>query len=130
MAIGDSIYLLYANGTLQKLTMGAPDTFDTQDWDTPPRDPAALFTRPPDSIDWVYVADRGNARIVQCSKEGRFERQFQLTDAQAEAYGDILAHTTSLFVDELSGHAYVLSGHKLYLLDLPMPGEGGQAQGS
>jgi hypothetical protein len=122
MAIGDSIYLLYANGTLQKLSMGAPDTFDTQDWDTPPRDPAALFTKPPDDTQWVYVADRGNARIVQCNKEGRFEGQFQLTESQAATHGDILAHATSLFVDEPGGNAYLLSGHKLYLLALPMPG--------
>ena len=121
MAVGDSIYLLYADGTIQKLTLGKPDTFDVSDWDSPPRSPAAIFTRPPDDTQWVYVADRGNSRIVQCSKEGQFERQFRLTDSQMEEKGDVLAAATSLFVDEISGHAYLLSGPKLFLLILPMP---------
>jgi hypothetical protein len=121
MAIGDSIYLLYADGTLQKLSIGEPDAFSTQDWDAPPRNPAALFTRPPDDAQWIYIADRGNERIVQCDKEGRFERQFRLSHAQTEAV-DLLSHSASLFVDEISGHAFLLSGSKLYLLVLPMPG--------
>jgi hypothetical protein len=122
IAIGDSIYLLNADGTIRRLTVGNPDTFDTQDWDTPSRNPAAIFTRPPDDTQWIYVADRGNERIVQCDKEGRFERQFRLTDAQAAEVGDVLADTASLFVDEISGNAYLLSGRRLYLLVLPMPG--------
>ncbi len=122
MAIGDSIYLLYADGTIQKLTVGNPEPFDVSDWDTPPRNPAAIFTRPPDDTQWVYVADQGNGRIVQCNKEGRFERQFRLADSQTIEDGDPLTSATSLFVDEISGHAYLLSGRRLYLLVLPMPG--------
>lgn len=119
MAIGDSIFLLYANGQIQKLSQGAPDTFDDSDWDTPPQGPSALFTRPPDEVQWLYVADRGNSRIVQCSKEGRFERQFQLADSQLEGGQDPLAGVTSLFVDEIDSHAFFLSGDSLYLIILP-----------
>jgi hypothetical protein len=120
MAIGDSIFLLYADGSIRKLTQGAPDDFDTSDWDVPPRSPSALFTRPPDDTQWLYVADRGNRRIVQSSKEGRFRQQFRLADSAAAETGDPLAGVTSLFVDEIVGHAFVLSGQKLYLLVLPM----------
>ena len=120
MAIGDSIYLLYADGALLKFSEGNPDPFDISDWDTPPRSPSAVFARPSDETRWIYVADRGNSRIVQASQEGQFRQQFRLADAQAAQSGDPLAGTTALFVDEISGSAYVLSGQKLYLLILPM----------
>lgn len=119
MAIGNSIYLLYTDGRIQKLTAGKPDTFAISDWDTPPGSPSAIFTRPPDETQWVYIADRGNSRIVQCGTEGQFKRQFRLTDSQSEQVGDLLAGVTGLFVDEIGGRAYILSGHKLYLLTLP-----------
>jgi hypothetical protein len=120
MAIGDSIYLLYANGQIRKLTVGQTDSFATSDWDTPPHNPTALFTRPPDQTQWLYVGDEGNSRIVQASKEGDFQQQFRLTDAQMDENGDPLAQLSSLFVDEIGGHAFVLGGNKLYVLILPM----------
>jgi hypothetical protein len=120
MAIGDSIYLLYADGKIRKLWDGRPDAFDISDWDTPPSNPAAIFTRPSEEMKWLYVADRGNSRIVQASQEGRFEQQFRLADAGAAEHGDLLGQATSFFVDEIGGHVYLLSGGKLYLLVLPI----------
>ena len=120
MAIGDSIYLLYADGAIRKFSTGEADTFDISDWDTPPRNPASIFTRTPAETRWIYVADRGNSRIVQASKEGLFKQQFRLADATASENGDALAGATDLFVDEIAGHAYLLSGRDLYLLILPM----------
>ena len=120
MAIGDSIYLLYADGAIRKFSTGEADTFDISDWDTPPRNPASLFTRTPAETRWIYVADRGNSRIVQSSKEGQFKQQFRLADDTASENGDALAGATDLFVDEIAGHAYLLSGRDLYLLVLPM----------
>jgi hypothetical protein len=119
MAIGNSIFLAYADGKMRKLTAGSPDTFDISDWDVPPANPGAIFTRPPEETRWVYLADRGNSRIVQCSDEGQFKRQFRLADASSQEAGDPLARVTSLFVDEISAHAFFLSGQKLYLAVLP-----------
>jgi hypothetical protein len=119
MAIGDSIYLLYADGGIRKFTTGEPDAFDISGWDKPPDNPASLFTRPPDDTRWLYVADRGNDRIVQSAKEGQLKQQYRLADNQATENGDALAGATSLFVDEIVGNAYLLSGQKLYLLVLP-----------
>jgi hypothetical protein len=119
MAIGDSIYLLYADGKMRKLSAGQPDAFDTSDWDRPASSPSALFTRPPEDAQWVYVADRGNARIVQTSKEGQFRRQFRLGDLTATGGTDPLAGVTSLFVDEISGHAYFASDRQLFIAILP-----------
>jgi hypothetical protein len=120
LAIGDSIYLLYTDGGIRKFTAGRPDAFDISDWDVPPSNPSAIFTRPPDETQWIYVADKGNSRIVQVSDQGRFEQQFQLAESQASESGDALSGATDLFVDEIAGNAYLLSGQKLYLLILPM----------
>jgi hypothetical protein len=119
MTIGDSIYLLYADGKIRKLSLGVPDTFDISDWDTPPNNPSAIFTRPSQETKWLYVADRGHSRIVQASQDGRLNQQFRLTADKVVEYGDVLAYVTGLFVDEIDEHAYPLSGQKLYLLTLP-----------
>jgi hypothetical protein len=120
MTIGDSIYLLFADGTTQRFSQGAPDSFGLSDWDIPPNNPSAIFTRPPDETRWVYLADGGNRRIVQFSKDGKFERQYRLAENQVIETDDALAGTVDLFVDEIVGRAYLLSGQKLYLLLLPM----------
>jgi hypothetical protein len=119
MAIGDSIYLLYADGMISKLSQGKPIDFDISDWPTPPQSPVAFFTRPPETTQWVYMADRGNSRIVQCSKEGRFKQQFRLSDSQIAEGNDPLAGAVSLFVDEIGGRAYFLSEQTLYMIILP-----------
>jgi len=120
MAIGDSIYLLYADGEIRRLSVGEIDSFVSSDWDTPPSNASALFTRPPEETQWLYLGDRGNSRIVQSGKEGSFKQQFRLADTQVDENGDPLAKLSNLFVDEISGHAFVLSGNRLYLLILPM----------
>jgi hypothetical protein len=115
MAIGNSIYLLSADGGIRKLTAGEPDAFDTTSWDSPPENPSALFTRRPEDVKSVYVADQGNRRIVQAGKGGEFERQFWLANAQTAEAGDSLGRVSSLFVDEIGGRAYYVSGKALYL---------------
>ncbi len=120
MAIGDSIYLLYTDGAIGKFSIGEADTFDISDWDTPPSNPTAIFTRPPAETRWIYIADRGNSRIVQSSKGGQFAQQFRMDQAAIAEIDDPLAGATDLFVDEITGQAYLLSGRDLYLLELPM----------
>ncbi len=119
MAIGHSIYLLFSDGRIAKYSQGVLDTFDISDWDTPPSSPSALFTRPPEEVRSVYVADPANGRIVQCGKDGRFERQFRLGDSGTGEDGNALSAVTSLFVDEIAGRAFFLSGRKLYMIKLP-----------
>lgn len=119
MAIGHSIYLLFKDGGIRKLTAGEPDTFDITSWDSPPVGPTAIFTRPPDQIESVYVADPGHSRVVQCSKEGSFERQFRLSESDTAQGADPLSGVTGLFVDELGGRAFFLSGQALYMFTIP-----------
>jgi hypothetical protein len=121
MAIADSIYLLYADGTIRRFTRDPALKYDMSDWDTPPTDPGAIFTRPPDEWRSVYVADRGNSRIVQTDFDGRFQRQFRLLDQSAAAGSNSLSGVTSLFVNEINSQAFFTSGNDLYLAVLPTP---------
>jgi hypothetical protein len=119
MAVGDSIFLLYADGTVQKLSAGVPDSFDISDWDTPPQAATAIYSRPPNETQWLYVADPGNSRIVQASKEGQFRQQYRLADSLGTDENDALSGVTSLFVDEIGGRVYFLSNNRLHMLILP-----------
>ena len=118
MAVGDGIYLPYADGRISKLMQGQPADFSTADWDAPPRDLTAVSSYPPDETEWVYVADSGNSRIVQSANDGKFTRQFRLSEAQLAGKGDLLSKVSSLFVDESVKRAYFLSGNKLYVISL------------
>jgi hypothetical protein len=119
MAVGDDIFLLYADGAIQKLAGGQPAPFDISDWDVPPRGAAAIFTRPPNDTQWVYVADPGNHRIVQTGKDGSFKQQYKLAASSGDAASDALASVTSLFVDEIGGQAFFVSGDSLHMIVLP-----------
>ena len=55
-AIGDSIYLLYADGAIRKFSTGEADAFDISDWDTPPSNPASLA---------VWCGDRKGRRVIK-----------------------------------------------------------------
>jgi len=126
MAVGSSIYLLFANGKIERLTTGKPDVFGISDWDVAPAGATSVFARPPEEARWVYLADPGNRRIVQFSKEGGFGRQYWLAESQSGGGGDALAGITSLFVDEKGfrgPHAYFTSGNQLHMILLPEASE-------
>lgn len=123
MAIGDSIYLLYANGQISQLSMGAPDsTFDVTQWEkesgAAARNPSAMVAHPPDEAKSIYVADRGNGRIVRASPAGKFERQYQL-DVSLGQSSEVLSAISSLAVNEIGGQVLFASGNTLYIFLLP-----------
>jgi hypothetical protein len=65
---------------------------------------------------YVYVADTGNARIIQFTKDGTFVRQFQAQSGESQ-----LDDVRGLFVDETRGRVFVLSGNTLWLAELTPP---------
>ena len=121
MAIDGYIYLLYANGELKRFFGGVPDPLDLSDLDKPFKAPVALFTGPeegvPRPVKYIYVADVGNERIVQLAKDGTLVAQFLLQGKEEEKH--LFKDIKGLFVDELGGSLYFLSGRKLYAVSLP-----------
>jgi hypothetical protein len=117
MAIDGYIYLLYADGRILKFMSGELAPFEQTELDEPLRGPTAIFTSPDEETKFLYVADAGNDRIVQFSKEGQFVRQFKAAEA------GVFDQLKSLYVDEIGTKFYILSGDTLYMANIP-EGEG------
>ena len=113
MAIDGNIWLLFADGRLLKFFGGEQRSFDFQGMPSKLSAPAALAV--PLEGDHVYILDTGNARIVETTKEGKFQRQFRARE------GNALAAARSLFLDESNAKFYIVTPDQLYVADVPGP---------
>jgi hypothetical protein len=123
MAIDGHIYLLYADGRIVKFMGGELAPFEQTELDEPLRGPTVIFTSPEEETTFLYVADAGNRRIVQLSKEGQFIRQFKAAEA------GVFDQLKSLYVDEIGGKFYILSGNTLYMANIPELEEASESGG-
>ncbi len=110
MTIDGAIYVLYHDGHIARFLSGEPVPFEVSGLDVPLKDPTAIFT-PSEDAPMLYVADAGNRRIVQLSKEGKFIAQFKPKTADDDITFDNLH---DIFVNAEDGKMYTLSGSTLY----------------
>jgi hypothetical protein len=111
MAIAGPTYLLYADGRILKFDHGQPAPFEITGLYEPLQNPTALFTS--EETEFLYIADKGNKRILQLTKEGGFVRQFRAVTG--EAFDDL----KGLFAIEEFNLLYFVSGNKLYVTNIP-----------
>ncbi len=116
MAIDGAIYLLYQNGEVAKFLGGRPDNFQIRGLDIALNNPTSLFTAPDDLVQYLYIADAGNQRIVQLTKEGQFIRQFKPRVGSNITFNDLQA----IFVDEIGEKMFILNSNSLYAPNLPI----------
>ena len=117
MQVDGDVYLLYADGLVAKLRGGQQLPFDLKGLEVRIKNPTAMCVTPAiDSANpgHIYIADAGNQRILEFSKDGDFARQF-LPKRNDSSFANI----TGLWVDEKSGKMLVLSNNKLLLANLP-----------
>ncbi|MGM0401299.1 MAG: hypothetical protein ACQEQT_08385 [Chloroflexota bacterium] len=118
MAIDGNVYILFADGHIEKFYEGEPKTFSMNGLPSPMRSPTTLFVS--GSADgegaegYVYVTDTGNGRIVQFDKSGNYIRQFR-----DKMGGTRLEALRAVYVDESSGRLFWLSDRTLWLANLP-----------
>ena len=117
MAIDGAIYVLHQDGRIQKFVGGQPEEFQITGLDEPLKNPTAIYTSLDEEVQYLYIADAGNKRIVQLSKDGQFIRQLK---PRVED-GIVFDNLQSLYVDEIGEKMYVLSGNSLYAPNLPAP---------
>lgn len=115
VAIDGNIWLLFADGRLLKFFGGEQRPFIWQGLPDPLNAPTAVAV--PLQGDRVYVADAGNGRIIEATKEGRFLRQFRVRE------GDMLRSLRSMFLDEASSVLYILTEDQLFRADIPAASE-------
>lgn len=111
MAIDGNIWLLFADGRLLKYFGGEARSFLVQGVPDGLSAPTAVAV-PLDS-EQLYIADVGNARIVELTKEGKFVRQFRPRE------GQLLRDVRSMFLDEANARFYILTADGLYAADVP-----------
>lgn len=107
MAIDGAVYLLRADGRVEKLTMGRPRPFDQPD-EFDLTAPVTLFALPPP--DRVYLAD--TRRVLQLTTEGAFQRQLLPPEGTFQ-------HLSALWIDEGGRRLYVVDNGTLAVGDMP-----------
>ena len=114
MSIDGHVYVLHSDGGISKYLSGAPVPFAQSGLDEPLDAPSCIFACGyMEEGGHIYVADRGNERIVQFSKDGEFIQQFRSRETK---HMDDLG---TLFVDEEARRLYLTNGNILYLATLP-----------
>lgn len=114
MAIDGFVYILYHDGEIRKFLRGEQQPFEVRGVPGGLNQPVALAVDPHGSTGVVYVADRGNRRIVALGPNGAFWTQFY---AEGEAFDGLEA----LAVDESARLLYVMSNGRAYAARLPFP---------
>jgi len=111
VAIDGSVWLLFPDGRLLKFFAGEQRPFELRGLPEPLSSPADIAV--PLESDRIYIADAGNARIIEATKDGRFLRQFRARE------GDVLRDVRSLFLDEQGAMFYILTSDQLFKANLP-----------
>lgn len=113
LAIDGNVWLLFADGQALKFFAGEQRALVWQGFPDPLNAPTALAV--PQEGDRLYIADAGNGRIVETTKDGQFLRQFRARDSED------LRSVRSLFIDEAGAMFYILTADKLFKADVPAP---------
>lgn len=107
MQIDSSVWVLKKDGSMLKFTQGAPDYFSYTGLDKPIDQPKSFFVS--SDTDSLYLLDSGNNRLVVMDKKGVYQAQYQ---------GEQFKDFTDLVVDEENKKIYLLSGQKIFQIDL------------
>lgn len=109
LAVSDAVYLLLADGTIQRFQNETAQVMTLAGIDRPLMSPASLA--PLAGSTRLLLADRGNKRVVVLTTDGIFRQQ--LVNATFET--DLRA----IAVDEQNNLLYILIGGALYQTPLP-----------
>jgi hypothetical protein len=115
MGIDGNIYLLHNTGQLSKYYGGEPTPFTVTRVPRPLSSANALQADVEEELQYIYIADASDRRIVQIDREGTFVRQLQPALGQEDSFRQL----SGLFVDEKSGKLYFVAASALYMTDLP-----------
>ena len=107
IAIDNSIWVLFKDGSIEKYTRGKADTFSISGLDKGLSGPTRIYTTV--DFDNVYILDQGNSRVVVLDKTGSYKAQYQAA---------VLKNAVDFEVSESAKKIYVLSLGKIYEIDL------------
>ncbi|OGH02868.1 MAG: hypothetical protein A2798_00335 [Candidatus Levybacteria bacterium RIFCSPHIGHO2_01_FULL_37_17] len=107
ITIDNNIYVLHSDGTVSKYFKGEKVDFSLKGLDKPLKGATRIYSSP--DFDNIYILDKGNGRIVVVDKTGSFTAQY---------LSSVLANAVDFEVLEADKKVYILSGEKIYKIDL------------
>ncbi len=107
MAIDGSVWVVTTDGNLMKFTRGKKDSFGLSGFDKSLKNPSKIYTTI--DLDYVYILDAGNNRIVKIDKKGAFQKAI---------VSPTIGKAKDFAVVESDQKAYILSNDKVYELAL------------
>jgi hypothetical protein len=105
--IDGSIWLLDDLGKISRFSLGNPQNFVVAGVNPSFVSPAAIYTN--SDLEFLYVLDSENARVVVIDKEGLYKAQYE---------GEEIRGATDLAVSEKEGRIIFLGGDKLYSIEI------------
>jgi hypothetical protein len=110
LAIDGHVYVLFSDGTIRRYLGGAPAAFSLEGLPTPLGKPVQLYIR--EGMGSLYILDTANDRIVQVTREGRYQRQFR-------APGGIFANAADFAVNANETSLWVVGSGQVTQFSLP-----------
>lgn len=111
LAIDGSVYLFFKEGRVLKFSLGKREEFALVGLPGPLSQHVLLYTNA--GLSYLYLLDKEGSRVAVVSKEGIYQRQFTLN-----LEDEPLADLRSFWVNEVESRLYLLSGTKVYEVDL------------
>ncbi len=115
MGIDGHIYVLHNDGRLTKYFGGEVVSFAVTRMPLPLAHADALYMDVEEVVQYLYIVDSAEGRVVQLSREGAFVRQFKPARGQEAVFNRLVG----IFVDETGGKLYYLTSNALYVAELP-----------
>jgi len=106
-AIDGSIWTLDAFGEIDRFTLGNPQVFNVSEVVPAITNPKAIFTS--ESLEFIYVLDPQESRVVVIDKEGNFKAQYK---------GEGIKEAKAFAVSEREKKIIVLTGEKLLSFEI------------
>lgn len=103
ISIDGHIYLLTKTGDIIKLLRGIKQDFKMENLDPPFEDPIKLTVSK--DLDYIYILEPKNSRIVVFDKDGEFIMQYQ---------ADVLSSAKDFLINEKDKTIYVLSNTSIF----------------
>jgi len=107
LAIDGSIWVLENSGVISKFSLGKQDSFAVKGLESGIEGASDIFTS--DESEYLYVLDSANSRVVVLTKAGDYKAQY---------ISDQIGQTKEIVVSEPQEKLILLTGDKLYWLEL------------
>lgn len=108
MAIDGSVWVLFPD-RISKFTSGRPDSFVTSGLEGSFGQPKAIFTN--EKCQNLYLLDAQNKKILVLGKDGTYQAQYEAEE---------IAQAQDLVVSEEEKKIFLLSGSKIYYIELKL----------